>query len=194
VYRVLEAIISGDLPSVGSARPATNEGRLIQVVAQLVRRFPGLAKHSQVFYRRFQPRFTAGAVGVLLDDQERVLLVEHVFHARHPWGLPGGWVGRNELPSQAVEREFLEETGLAVKTLYPLEVWSSRFWRNHIDLAFAVQSVEPLSDLPLRLSGELLAYRWAGQDELPPLLSEHYRVIELALAYRHSRTVPEPVK
>ena len=45
-----------------------------------------------------------------LMTQGQVLLVEHVFHPYAPWGLPGGWIDRNESPSQtAVIRELQEE-------------------------------------------------------------------------------------
>lgn len=55
-------------------------------------------------------------------DGDRVLLVqEHADDDR--WTLPGGWVDVNEPPSQAVEREFEEETGLQVKALRLLALW-----------------------------------------------------------------------
>lgn len=145
--------------------------------------------------RMFQPRFTAGVVGVLLNNADEVLVVEHVFHSKRPWGLPGGWVNRNELLTAAIEREFIEETGLAVKTLYPLSTWSSPYWRNHIDVAFAVALVDEVeTHPPLKLSHELLTYRWSKRNELPGLFTEHVEVIDLALAYRHSRSVPPSVK
>ncbi|MBI5929098.1 MAG: NUDIX hydrolase [Chloroflexi bacterium] len=160
-----------------------------------MRRHPKLTLTAISMIRVFQPRFTAGVVGVLLNNADEVLLVEHVFHSKQPWGLPGGWVNRNELLTAAVEREFHEETGLIVKTLYPLSTWSSPFWRNHIDMAFAVELLDnSASHPPLKLSRELLSYEWLNRADLPRLFAEHVHVIDLALAYRHSRNVPPPVK
>lgn len=165
-----------------------------QRVSRWVRRNPKLTLATISVLRLFQPRFTAGVVGVLLNENDEVLLVEHVFHSKQPWGLPGGWVNRNELLTAAVEREFLEETSLPVKTLYPLATWSSPFWRNHIDVAFALE-LDGLAEMPpLKLSRELLAYQWVNVAELPRLLPEHRRVIELALVFRHSRNTLPPVK
>ncbi|NDJ84871.1 MAG: NUDIX hydrolase [Chloroflexi bacterium] len=138
----------------------------------------------QRVYRRFQGRFTVGAVGVLLNAAGEVLLVEHVLHPRQPWGLPGGWVSRNELPQKAVEREFHEETGLGVRVTHPLDIWPGQHWRNHIDMAFAVEMVdtEQLNSAPqIRLSGEFLSYQWASLDSLPALFPEHRHVISLAV-------------
>lgn len=173
----------------------SSDNRLGRRIAQNVRRHPQLTLTAISIMRWFQPRFTAGVVGVLLNNIEEVLLVEHVFHSKIPWGLPGGWVNRNELLTAAVEREFFEETGLRVKTLYPLNTWSSPYWKNHIDVAFAVELVDnTMSHPPLTLSRELLAYQWLSRAELPHLFREHVHVIDLALAYRHSRNGLPPLK
>jgi 8-oxo-dGTP pyrophosphatase MutT (NUDIX family) len=161
----------------------------MQQLARFALRYPKTASALQHIYRRFQPRFTVGAVGVLLDNKNRVLLVEHAFHARYPWGLPGGWVGRNELPSVAVEREFLEETGLSVQVIYPIEVWSSIHWRNHVDLAFAVEFTETTDPIPEpRLSFELTNYQWAERTHLPRIMPIHEHVIDRAIAFRQERS------
>lgn len=151
-----------------------------QLLIAWASRLPRLAIATQRFYRLVQPRFTVGAVGVLLDDQGRVLLVKHVFHPKTPWGLPGGWVSRNELPQHAVEREFYEETKLKVKAVTPLHIWGSHFWKNHVDMGFAV-TIEGTMPDRLELSNELSDYQWTHPDTLPRLLPEHHYIIDLAL-------------
>lgn len=54
--------------------------------------------------------FTASA---FLIYQDKVLLVKH--KKLHQWLSPGGHIDEGELPHQAAQREFLEETGLKVK-------------------------------------------------------------------------------
>jgi ADP-ribose pyrophosphatase YjhB (NUDIX family) len=65
--------------------------------------------------RMMAPRHRVGAVGVVFDDQGRVLLVEHAFRTDYPWGLPGGWVEPGEEPPDAVARELREELNLEVE-------------------------------------------------------------------------------
>jgi 8-oxo-dGTP pyrophosphatase MutT (NUDIX family) len=148
-------------------------------LAALLQRHPWLAWLTHRLIRIVQPRFSVGTIGVLLDDTgERVLLVEHVFHAKCPWGLPGGWLNRNEDPAAGLAREFYEETGLRVKTIYPLIVDTNMpEIPGHINLVFLVQPDG--GDQTIRLSYELLSYRWTPLDELPPLIPLHRQGIEI---------------
>lgn len=150
-------------------------------LARLLQRFAWIGWLVQRIMRLIQPRWTAGVVGVLLDDQTgRVLLVEHVFHPSKPWGLPGGWIARGEDPARTVEREFLEETGLRVRAVYPLVIQRCPVMRGHLDIVY--RCVLDGNSQAIQLSGELLSYQWARCDGLPPLAPFHQTAIEAALA------------
>ncbi len=163
-------------------------------IAYLLRRFPWTGKLLQWGVRLVQPRFTLGVIGVLLDapqdalqdapldapldaPQMRVLLVEHVFHTRHPWGLPGGWMNRGEDPAQTVEREFYEETGLKVRAVHPLVIQRG-WWSHHMDVVFLC--VLDGGDQQVRLNGELLGWDWFPVHALPPLAALHRNAIQMA--------------
>jgi ADP-ribose pyrophosphatase YjhB (NUDIX family) len=147
----------------------------------VLRRYPWSVQVIQRGYRLLQPRFSVGAVGVLLDAPgERVLLVEHVFHVRWPWGLPGGWMARGEDPAETVEREFREETGLRVRAVRPLLVQRTPEYWSHMDVVYLC--APDGADQTIRLSSELLNYCWAARDALPPLLAVHEAAILLAFA------------
>jgi 8-oxo-dGTP diphosphatase len=69
------------------------------------------------------------SVVALLTDPpgQRVLLVQRRFgHRKGRWALPGGFVEADEMPEVALERELVEETGLAVKVGDPLAVFPMR--------------------------------------------------------------------
>ncbi len=116
------------------------------------------------------------ASGVLIEDG-RVLLIRH--EKLGVWIYPGGHVEPDETPSEAVRREFLEETGLEVEAVgrtagvgsgeavdevlpvailrevvrYPTEV------HIHYDLIFRVR----------RVGGTLRNGRWFGLSEIDAL-------------------------
>lgn len=57
--------------------------------------------------------YTVTVGAVILDDADRVLLLDHPFR-RDRWGIPGGFVARREQPEESVRREVREEVGLAI--------------------------------------------------------------------------------
>ena len=127
-------------------------------------------------------RFTVGVVGVVFNPRGDVLLLEHVFRDRYPWGLPGGWVGRRERPQDALRRELMEEIGLAVRVGPPLIVDMDRP-RNHLETSFLCYVEGEIHDL----SGEILSTRWFPHDRLPEVLKPFDRqAIERALLIKET--------
>ena len=75
----------------------------------------------------------------IVEIEGKVLLVRHTYgNAKDRILLPGGFVHENELPTVAVERETLEETGVIVKTKsliamqFKLEQWCAVFVMYYI--------------------------------------------------------------
>ena len=155
------------------------EAQFWRKVATFIRRAPWVANAARMIWRIPQAKFTAGVVGVVFNDLNQVLLVEHVFHPYHPWGLPGGWVDRREDPSLTIQREMMEELELQV------EVGSLLLARmddsNHLDLAYRCHMMNGSIG---NLSNELLEYRWVSLADLPCLHNFHYQAIHQALAIR----------
>lgn len=110
-------------------------------------------------YRLTRVRFTMGVVGVVLNDNNEILIVEHVFHPHYRWGLPGGWVQRGENPIETLKRELLEETGLQATVNTPLLIDKGKL-HNHIDIAYLCYAQNDVN----KLSSELLDYRWISPD------------------------------
>jgi ADP-ribose pyrophosphatase YjhB (NUDIX family) len=147
-------------------------------LAAFLQRFPWIVALMRVGFRLIQARFTAGVVGIVMDEQGRILLVEHVFHPYCPWGLPGGWVDRHENPMHAVQRELKEELGLAVEVDCLVHMDMNE--PGHLDFAYACSSQGQVQNL----SYELLSYRWCSLDDLPRLQKFHYRAITQMLAQK----------
>jgi len=59
--------------------------------------------------------------GVIFKEDQLLLVQEKADADR--WTLPGGWADVNESPSEAVEREVLEETGLETQATKLLAVY-----------------------------------------------------------------------
>ncbi len=151
-------------------------------LALVMRRFPWSGRAVQFVYRIWQPRFSVGVIGVLLDEfAERVLLVEHIFHTFRPWGLPGGWIARGEDPARTAEREYREETGLHVRAVTPLLIQRTPELHHHMDIVF-LMALDG-DGQTIRLNRELLDYRWFSCDDLPPLVAIYGQAIRAALEW-----------
>jgi ADP-ribose pyrophosphatase YjhB (NUDIX family) len=64
-----------------------------------------------------QARFTVTTGAVIVDDDNRVLLLKHVFRTGSGWGIPGGFMNKGEQPEAAIRREVREEIGLGLDRL-----------------------------------------------------------------------------
>lgn len=108
------------------------------------------------------PRQRIGVSMIALDEAERVFLLKHVFHPSIPWGLPGGWLGRNEAPARGVLRELYEETGLTA-VIGPVVHMALEKEPAHIAIAYLAQ-IQPGD---LTLSSEILEAQWFPIHSLP---------------------------
>ena len=58
--------------------------------------------------------WTGGVRVIVLDDENRILMVKHEHPERTVWMVPGGGIEEGESSAQAAVRETLEETGLEI--------------------------------------------------------------------------------
>ena len=59
--------------------------------------------------------WTGGVRVIVLDEENRILMVKHDHPERTVWMVPGGGIEEGESSAQAAAREVLEETGLEVE-------------------------------------------------------------------------------
>jgi ADP-ribose pyrophosphatase YjhB (NUDIX family) len=128
----------------------------------------------QIFLRVLNPSFMVGAMALIQDEQGRILVLEHTYRRRVPWGLPGGWLKHAESPEKGLAREVLEETGLTVRVdaLLAAEFWGD----TQLDLLYRC-TVESGS---YQSSDETGLHRWAALAELPELLPNQLAMLRKA--------------
>ena len=78
-----------------------------------------------------RPLILVGAVTVIVDELGRILLEQRRF-PKETWGLPGGLMELGESTEEVAIREVYEETGLTVKDLKLINVYSGK---NHFVVA-----------------------------------------------------------
>ena len=96
------------------------------------------------------------------------------------WGLPGGALEFGESAPKACVREFLEETGLKVRTKSLLGV-STNFIQHYpnqdvaqaVTVEFVVELVEKMSK---EISSETLDLKYFYKDKLPKIFNKQHQI------------------
>lgn len=116
-------------------------------------------------------------VDIVIIRGKQVLLVKRKFEPfKGGWVVPGGFVEDSETVEEAARRETLEETGMKVKLVKRVGIYSDpkRDPRGTISVAFIAK---PLSG-ELKGDVEVEDVKWFNLDELPPLGFDHAKMIE----------------
>ena len=121
------------------------------------------------------PRLREAVRALIVDEDDRVLLVRLTFAGVSFWLNPGGGIEPGEDRLTALARELREEVGIHVDALGP-EVWTKTAhftmgpWDGQVDHVHLVRipHVEPLGTFsPEELLAESLdAARWWSREEL----------------------------
>ena len=132
--------------------------------------------------------------GVVFRD-DRILLVQEAMDAGR-WTVPGGWADVNETPSEAVEREVFEESGLRTRATKLLSV-GDRERQGHqppfpyhvYKMAFRCEWVGG----ELRSDGnETTGAAFFTETDLPELSVSRVTRVQIERFFRHHRNPDRP--
>lgn len=128
--------------------------------------------------RLVRPRFRAAVAAIIFNEQKQILLFKHTYR-KFEWGLPAGGLEHREQPRDAIQREFLEETGMEIKVERLLTAVSARE-DHHISMIYLCTIVSgefkesheisemkyfDIHDLPARmLTAEKELIQWVVQE------------------------------
>ncbi|MDQ3008660.1 MAG: NUDIX domain-containing protein [bacterium] len=138
-----------------------------------------LPKNLQLFVMRFfQSQFLVGVTGIILNDENKVLLFKHTYR-QHSWSLPGGYMKSGEHPREALEREIEEESGLVISAD---ELLKTRTDRTDARLDICYTGI--LIGGEFRPTSEVTEFGFFAMDQLPLLRQNQIFLIDQVLRKR----------
>jgi 8-oxo-dGTP diphosphatase len=115
--------------------------------------------------------------GILIQDNSILLIQRKNPPFQGNWALPGGFVEYGETTERAVVREFLEETGLTVRILQLIGVYSdpNRDPRGHtVTVAYLVERVDGI----LTAGDDACTAKFFKKEGLPSLAFDHAVIVK----------------
>lgn len=108
---------------------------------------------------------TVAAFVALVDEKNRLLCLHHTYGER-AWGLPGGFVDKNESTFEGAKREFEEETGMK----FPYEqIFSMIELYPNLQSVVYVAKIKTLKLPEKSPSREIDGMKWLTKSELHSL-------------------------
>jgi 8-oxo-dGTP diphosphatase len=162
----------------GTPSTATPIQRLRAVVHPVALWFwkvlPLPARLRRAYLELTHPRFLVGVMALIRDDQNRVLILEHTYRRRYPWGLPGGYLQTREEPAEGLARELNEETGLTVQVDDLLA--AALYTPYQLDLLYRARIVGG----EIRATAEISGWRFVPESELLQILPNQLSILAQA--------------
>ena len=121
--------------------------------------------------RLVQQKFTASVVGIVTNEKDEVLILDHYFRPKHCWGLPGGFLEPFEAPETGIKRELKEEIDIDLRDVKLLRVRSTG---KHLEIIFSAQGVGEAKVS----SGEIRGFGWFSLDQLPEMSKTQLRFLD----------------
>ncbi|MBU1855225.1 MAG: NUDIX domain-containing protein [Nanoarchaeota archaeon] len=112
----------------------------------------------------------------IVNHNEEVLIIKRSpddIHKPDVWDIPGGRLNTiDEDPFEGVKRETLEEVGLEIEIINPLQI--KHFTRDDGQkITMIIFLCKPLT-FDVKLSKEHTEYRWIHIDKAKDILSHHF--------------------
>src|SRR3989344_1774381 len=131
-----------------------------------------LAKHLQLAIMRLtQDEFLIGVTGVILNNNNEILVVNHSYRDGERWSLPGGYIKGKEHPKEGLVREIEEETGFIVRVEKEVRIRTDRETAR-LDISLIGRHIGGL----FKPSGEVKEAGFFAFEKLP-LLSQNQLVL-----------------
>lgn len=129
------------------------------------------------------------------NNELEVLLVKHAHGIKKgEWGLPGGWIKKEEGIDDAAKRLLKELTGLGDVYLEQLKAFGEpdRFPLGRV-ITIAYYALINRQDYNVKAGFTAAEVKWYKIDEIPPLIYDHTEILNFSLEKLRNKVRKEPI-
>lgn len=130
-----------------------------------------------------EDEFLIGLTGVILNDKNEVLVVNHSYRDGKKWSLPGGYIKGKEHPREGLQREIEEETGFIVAVDRELKIRTDRETAR-LDISLLGHYVGG----KFKPSAEVPEAKFSKFEKLPLLRQDQLLLIQKVLDLKQSKS------
>ena len=138
-------------------------GMLKKIIGKIWRLSPAGIRTR--FVSLTQQTFTVSVGAIVTNEDGKVLLLDHVLRPASGWGIPGGFINKDEQPAKAVKREICEEINLEIKNI---QMVKAQTYRRHVEILFRAEA----SGEGKVQSLEIKQLKWFDVNELPEEMNQ----------------------
>lgn len=170
--REIQALAQTGCQYAGNEYNLERYQRLSEIAAEIISAYSDLAFQPLVGVFRQQVGYATPRIdvrGAVFQDDKLLLVRERMDGG---WTMPGGWADVGDVPSQAAEREVLEESGYRVKAHKVIGVYdANRSGPLELFHAFKIVFLCELLGGEARPSYETTEVAWFARVDIPQQLS-----------------------
>lgn len=107
------------------------------------------------------------ALKALIVKNGKILIIKRSFKEdvyANEWDLPGGKLKFGENPVNGLKREVSEETGLKIKIIKPISVWT--FFKSRKTQVIGITFLAKVVSGKIRLGKEHTDFKWISPEEI----------------------------
>jgi len=147
-------------------------------------------KHLQLAIMRLtQDEFLIGVTGVILNDNNEILVCNHTYRDGEYWSLPGGYIKGKEHSREALAREIEEETGILVSVEEEIKIRTDR-QTARLDISLAGKYIGGV----FKPTNEVKQAKFFAFDKLPLISQNQLMLIKQVLDKKPKISNLKPVQ
>ena len=141
----------------------------------LYKKLPFPINFKRLIIYRANKKFLVAVLGIIKNEENKILLLNHTYRKAEPWGIPSGYI-ENENPGEGLKREIFEETNFVAeldRVIHTEYCDGDRAIPPRINIYFSGRIKSGI----FKPCDEISGYNFAGIKDLPEYMPDYQKAL-----------------